>query len=137
LGNGGGDIIVEMTLDYITQQEVGVPNQLPVDLCWSTNYIVDRLKQCLASVVDSFDNRTYYFQALNHLYIGACEYDTALQFVVYLSDLTPRLIKELSEVDRYTLNFVLKQAVGRIFEDIDFKLYHNSISKVLKVKLQL
>jgi len=56
-----------LTVDYITQQEVGVPGQLQQYLCWSTNYLIDRLKQRLASVVDSFDNRTYYFQALNHL----------------------------------------------------------------------
>lgn len=125
-----------MTLDYITQQEVGIPGQLEEYLFWSTNYLIDRLKQRLASVVDSFDNRTYYFQALNHLNIGACEYDNVPYFTIYASDLTPRIIRELSQLnDDKERNFVLKQAVGRIFEDIDFRLYHNSISKVLKVRL--
>jgi hypothetical protein len=128
-----------MTVDYITQQEVGVPGQLEEYLFWSTNYLIDRLKQRLASVVDSFDNRVYYFQAFNYLYIGACDYNTAPHFVIYESDLTPRIIKELAQLkndnDRER-NFVLKQAVGRIFEDIDFQLYHNSISRVLKVRLQ-
>jgi hypothetical protein len=129
-----------MTLDYTTQQEVGVPGQLQQYLCWSTNYLIDRLKQRLASVVDTFDNRTYYFQALNHLYIGACEYNdndgkTVPYFVIYTSDLTPRLSKELSQLNDTERNFVLKQAVGRLFEDINFQLYHNSISRVLKVRL--
>lgn len=128
----------KMTLDYTTQQEIGIPSQLPVDLCWSTNYIIDRLKQRLASVVDSFDNRIYYFQALKHLCVGACyDYDSTPYFVVDASDLTPRLIEEITELYNDDIrNFVLKQAVGRIFEDINFQLYHNSISKYLKVRLQ-
>jgi hypothetical protein len=31
---------------------------------------------------------------------------------------------------------VLKQAVSRIFEDINLELYHNSISRALRVVLQ-
>jgi hypothetical protein len=30
----------------------------------------------------------------------------------------------------------VKQAVGRIFEDVNFEIYHNSVSRVLKVRLQ-
>jgi hypothetical protein len=123
-----------MTLDYMTQQEVGVPGQLQQYVSWSTNYLIDRLKQRLASVVDSFDNRVYYFQALKYLTAGAC--DPVPSFIVNLSDLTPRLIDELNALDQIDHKFVLKQAVGRIIEDIDFQLYHNSISKVLEVKLK-
>ena len=47
-----------------------------------------------------------------------------------------RLLKELHDLDRETLQYVLLQAVGRIFEDVNSKLYHNSISKVLKVRLE-
>jgi len=118
----------------MTQQEVGIPGQLQEYLCWSTNYLVDRLKQRLASVVDSFDNRIYYFQALKYLTAGAC--DPVPPFIVNLSDMTPRLTDELNALDHSTRKFVLKQAVGRIIEDIDFQLYHNSISKVLEVKLK-
>jgi hypothetical protein len=123
-----------MTLDYLTQQEVGVPGQLQEYLCWSTNYLIDRLKQRLASVVDSFDNRRYYFQALKYMSAGACK--PVPPFVVNLSDLTSRLIYELDQLDQSDRKFVLKQAVGRIIEDVDFQLYHNSISKVLEVKLE-
>jgi len=123
-----------MTVDYIMQQEVGVPGQLEEYLCWSTNYLIDRLKQRLASVVDSFDNRYYYFKALQYLIAGAC--DPVPPFIVYMVDLTPRLVDELNELDPFTCRFVLKQAVGRIIEDVGFRLYHNSISKVLEVKLE-
>ena len=57
-------------------------------------------------------------------------------FVISLSDLTPKLIKEINELDNQTRGYVLRQAVGRIFEDLDSKLYHDSISKVLVVKLE-
>ena len=42
---------------------------------------------------------------------------------------------ELSQLDEKDRTFVLKQAVGGIFEDINFDLYHDSISANLKVIL--
>jgi hypothetical protein len=114
--------------------------------CWSTNYTIDHLKQHLATVSHSFilDNgkhvksRKYYDQAFHLLKIGA--FKPALPFIIYLSDLENDsfLIKELVEAgkDNETLGYVLRQAVGRIFEDINSELYHNSISKVLKVKIE-
>ena len=57
-------------------------------------------------------------------------------FAIYLSDLSDKLIKELHQLDDETREYVLKQSVGRIFEDINSNLYHSSISKVLKVELK-
>ena len=45
------------------------------------------------------------------------------------------MIYELSQLDEKDRKFVLKQAVSRIFEDINFNLYHDSISANLKVIL--
>jgi hypothetical protein len=56
-------------------------------------------------------------------------------FLVSVSDLYPELLKELSFLDKRDRSFVLRQAVGRIFEDINSELYHESISRVLEVKL--
>jgi hypothetical protein len=56
-------------------------------------------------------------------------------FYVDASDLSIELLEDLNELDVTTKDFVLKQSVGRIFEDINPELYHNSISKVLRVKL--
>jgi len=39
-------------------------------------------------------------------------------------------------LDEKDKKFVLKQAVGRIFEDINFDLYHDSISANLEVILE-
>src|ERR687888_1242316 len=118
---------------------------------WTSNYLIDRLKQFLATIENNYNNtsditendkrkfyekwgfsesRKYYFQAYNLLKIGA--FKPVLPFIINLSDLTPRLLKELYELDHEDRDYVLRQAVGRIFEDVNFKLYHNSISKVLK-----
>jgi hypothetical protein len=81
-----------------------------------------------------YDSRKYYEQAHKSLVFGALR--PVPPFIVYISDLSPRIIKELYELDKESRKYVLKQAVGRIFEDINSKLYHNSISKVLEVKLK-
>jgi len=103
--------------------------------------LVDRLKQNLATITiatitsteKNYDNRKYYNHAHNLLKIGA--FRPVTFFPVSVSDLWPELLKELSILDKTDRSFVLKQAVGRIFEDINSELYHNSISSVLEVKL--
>ena len=78
-------------------------------------------------------NRHYVNQAFHYLKIGILR--PVPEFLISLSDLSPKLVKELAALDKKTREFVLKQAVGRIFEDINAKLYHNSISRVLNVRL--
>ena len=116
---------------------------------WNKLYIVDRLKQYLATVEinsnDYKDNlgdkrifnlecRKYYNRAYHFLKIGA--FKPVPAFVVNLSDLTPKLIKELYELEDLDRNYVIRQAVARIFEDVNFELWHNSVSCVLNVELQ-
>jgi hypothetical protein len=110
---------------------------------WTSNYLIDRLKQHLATFEipvapnndeNIFDKRKYYQQAHKSLFFGALK--PVPPFVIYLSDLTHTIIKELYDLDRESRRYVLKQAVGRIFEDINSVLYHHSISKVLEVKLK-
>jgi hypothetical protein len=111
---------------------------IEADSGWTTNCLVERFKLELARFTveqqDQLDNRKYYNQAHSLLKIGALK--PTPFFVVYLSDLSPQLIKELHSLDSKDRQFVLKQAVGRIFEDVNLTLYHNSISRVLRVKLQ-
>ena len=98
--------------------------------------LVDRLKQHLATIEDTewkYDRRKYYNQAHDKLKIGA--FKPVMCFMVYIADLSPELISELHSLDLQDRDFVLKQAVGRIFEDVNFDIYHNSVSRVLKVKL--
>lgn len=115
---------------------------------WKDSYLIDRLKQHLSTIerpmTDDdiedyknnrfFDARKYYDQAHKSLIFGALK--PVPRFLVHLSDLSKKLINELCELDKESREYVIKQAVGRIFEDINCDLYHDSISKVLKVELR-
>ena len=112
------------------------------DDAWLTSYLIDHLKLHLATYTEiktssegeTIHVRFYYDQALQMLKIGA--YNPAPPYVIQFSHLTPRLQSELDQLYDIDLIFVLKQAVSRIFEDINPELYHNSISRVLRVVLQ-
>ena len=118
----------------------------------TSNYLIDRLKGILATTtgLDTlsiiyrpwlndkrekiYGDLKYYNEAFDLLSIGA--YKPAPYFIINLSDLHKSLRAELSGLDKETRQFVLKQAVGRIFEDINSDLFHNSISRVLKVRFE-
>jgi hypothetical protein len=60
----------------------------------------------------------------------------APKFVVDASDLTIRLIIELKALGEDGAQYVLKEAVGRIFENIGARQYHLSIARNLEVVLK-
>jgi hypothetical protein len=114
---------------------------------WSINFLIDVIKKRLATVEQSItstnvswdndkelvDSRPYYDQAYKMLKIGA--FRPAPPYIIFLTDLTPKIIKELYFLDIHDRGYVLKQAVGRIFEDTNPDIYHNSVSRVLRVQL--
>jgi len=120
-----------------------VTSEITIDLFWSTNCVIDILKQHLATIVYEITNsdgktvegRKYYDQT-EYLQHRIAVYKPTPIFKIYLSDLSPEIVKELHNLDIQTRQFVIKQAVGRIFEDLNPELYHNSISSVLKVGMQ-
>jgi hypothetical protein len=57
-------------------------------------------------------------------------------FVINTSDLTPRLLQELKESVKEERRYVVTEAVGRIFESINSRLYHLSIARKLKVEFK-
>jgi hypothetical protein len=81
-----------------------------------------------------FDKRKYYNRA--HKYLKNGRFNPTASFVINLSDLTPTLINEIYALDDTDRGFVLELAVRGIIEDINFELYHNSISKILRVELR-
>jgi hypothetical protein len=122
------------------EENTGVLNN--TNEIWSDDYIVSRLKEHLAHVkTDLLDNgkildsRKYYNQCYHYLKLGACDPATVQCYFISISDLSYDLIKNLASLDFQDRKFVLKQSVGRLFEDIDSALYHGSISRVLQVKL--
>jgi hypothetical protein len=123
------------------------PNEMEDAEVWSNDFIVNRFKQELAttdltSITSKtdilsddriFDSRKYYNQAYHYLKIGAL--NPVPRFFISLSDLSPKLVKELAELDKEERNYILKQAVALIFQEINNQLYHFSISSVLRVQL--
>ncbi len=113
------------------------------------NYLIDRLKAILATTTGSnpiihrpwlnekriaiYGDRKYYNEAFDFLSVGACK--PVPKFIIYLSDIS-EIAAELFDLDRISLRYVSRQAVARLFEDIDSSLYHNSISKVLEVEFR-
>jgi hypothetical protein len=81
------------------------------------------------------DDRWYYYKVYHYQKIGLFTRKDAPPFKVSLSHLSPDIIYALSELDEKDRRFVLKQGIGRIFEDINFELYHDSISVNLEVIL--
>lgn len=84
---------------------------------------------------DVVEVRKYYHQAYHYFKIGAFASDRVPKFRISMQDLEPSILRELAYLDNEDWNFVLKQAVGRIFEDINSRLYHVSISKLLEIEL--
>ena len=81
------------------------------------------------------DDRWYYYKVYHYQKLGLFLRKDTPPFKVSLSHLSAEMIYELSQLDEEDRKFVLKQAVGRIFEDINFNLYHDSISTNLEVIL--
>ena len=102
---------------------------------------IEKIKKVLASVKstdmeeNNIDEREYYYQAYLFQKLGLYKREDAPAFKVKLGHLSDDIIYELSTFDENTRRFVLKQAVSRIFEDINFDLYHDSISNRLEVIL--
>src|SRR5215204_1345545 len=82
------------------------------------------------------DDRWYYYKSYHYLKLGLFLKKDAPPFKISLSHLSPEILFELSQLDEKDRTFVLKQAVGRIFEDINFDLYHDSISANLEEILE-
>jgi hypothetical protein len=60
------------------------------------------------------------------------------EFVINASDISPKVIEELeARIDNPpTFRYILKQAVGRIFENLDFAYYHMSVARNLPVRIE-
>ena len=81
----------------------------------------------------NIDNRWYYYKAYHYLKLGLFKREDAPIYWVDLKDLSSDIISALRTFDFEARNYILKEAISRIFEDINFDLYHNSVSRNLKV----
>jgi hypothetical protein len=114
---------------------------------WTIEKTADELFLCLAGkreiVPDKrkdgtvISYRKYYHQALK-LFKWIPIAKPSPEFVINVSDLPPKIIQELQQniIGNSTRRYVVTQAVGRIFENIDFRYYHLSIAKNLFVRFE-
>ena len=130
--------------EYEQLKNVDIKIQNIVDshqIRYTISATIEKLKKVLASVKstdleeNNIDEREYYYQAYQFQKLGLYKQEDVPLFKVKLSQLPEDIIYELSIFDSNTKRFVMKQAVSRIFEDINFDLYHDSISSKLEVIL--
>lgn len=110
---------------------------------WTTEYLVDQLFLHLDSFTEIIKNdqgqtlavKKYSQQAYELLPRIPVAKPTPT-FIINTSDLTPRLLQELKQSVKEERRYVVMQAVGRIFENINSRLYHLSIARKLKVEFK-
>ena len=111
---------------------------------WTTEKLIDELFLHLASISEIVVNDSGDKIRVRKYYRRATELGRWIpiarpppEYIVDKSDLNDGLRKEL--LDEITSNdgrqHVLKEAVGRIFENLNFERYHLSIARNLVVKL--
>jgi hypothetical protein len=111
---------------------------------WTTERILDELFLCLAGkreiISDKREDGTviYYYRKYYHQALKLFKWipiaKPSPKFVINVSDLTPKIIQELQHSTR--IRYVVTQAVGRIFENIDFRYHNLSIARNLCVRFE-
>ncbi|MEO9319448.1 MAG: hypothetical protein ABI361_02125 [Nitrososphaera sp.] len=96
---------------------------------WTTEYLVDQTF-CNLAVYPS-----YYEQARELLYRIPRGGNAAPAFQIRIQDLWNRVIVELEKCKPSARKYVLLKAAGRVFENIDYFYFHNSIMRNLQVEL--
>ena len=114
------------------------------DDLWTTGKLIDELFMNLVRVKEKIYNskgRTvtvhkYYHQAREKMnWVPMTKGGGRMVFTIHISDLTPRLKKELedyyNDAGEMAFTLLLKEAVGKLFENLDFNHYHQSVMKYL------
>ncbi len=80
------------------------------------------------------NDRKYYYRAFQYRGIGLFKKEDIPWLKINLNDLSLEALKGLLQFTPEEREYIAKQAYGRIFEEINYDIYHNSIAPVLKVK---
>lgn len=105
---------------------------------WTTEHLLDELFLIIAKkreIINYHDKKItiykYYHKALT-VWKWIPISKSKAKFIINISDLTPRIFCEIKSLDNHTMQYVLKESVKRIFENIDFKFYHQHIEDNLE-----
>jgi hypothetical protein len=110
---------------------------------WTTECLVDELflhLACLTEIIKTRQDqiatvKKYQHQAYDLLPRIPVARPTPT-FIIHTSDLTPRLLQELKDSVKEERRYVVMEAVGRIFERINSRIYHFSIARKLNVEFK-
>jgi hypothetical protein len=93
---------------------------------------VDELYLCLAKVKD---NR--YEKQASYLMYRIPVHRPIPVFEIKISDLNKQVKKELDDrwSDRKIIDYILKQAVGRVFQNVEERYFFLSVKRLLRVRL--
>ncbi len=97
---------------------------------WTTNRLTEELYLHLMSIRKGFC-RKYQQQAENLIYRIPIHKPTPT-FYVEFHDLSYKVKQELHGLDKKTLDKVMKEAIGRIFETINERYFLLSVKKLLR-----
>jgi hypothetical protein len=113
---------------------------------WTTECLVDQLSLNLCSskqtILTDYGKtitiRKYYAQARQLMKWVPIAKLPSNEFVINISDIPPDVRKEIENLGNNpkTLQYVLTQAAGRIFENLDFEYYHLSVARNLRVRFE-
>ena len=134
-----------------------LPQARSDDSPWSTQYLIDELTISFLDVKVAFcmldglnreirkeDLRNLGRGVLRRLYEEQARYllyripifRPPPAFVVYLKHLDFRLKKELASLDGELKDFVMKEAIARIFEQVDGRFFLLSVKSLLRWRLE-
>ena len=107
---------------------------------WTTEYLVDELNYDLLKE-EYFDTNTRhlerkYEQHAKELIYRIPVLSPSPPFIINLKDLSSRVQHELANLDEITLDYVIKAAIGRIFEAVDKRYLLISVRHLLQWELR-
>ena len=103
---------------------------------WTIDRLKEELYLHLMKVTEKDGpHRMKYQEQAKYLMYRIPVYRPIPSFTINVQDLTEKLKSELESLDYKSLNDVLKEAIGRIFEGINERYYLLSVKKLLKWKL--
>jgi hypothetical protein len=106
---------------------------------WTVEYLVDRLFFELMEIKDEAEGWEDYqqkgqkkkYEERGRDAIKMAAGQPPPIFVINISDLTLRLRLELASLDMDSLDYIVRQAIERICENVNSKLYHLTLKKSL------
>src|SRR5215203_3965971 len=99
---------------------------------WSPAKIIDELQLCLITTFEKDNFNRKYLKKAEYLIYRIPLFRPIPPFEINISDLTPKLEKELASIDKNTLDYVMKESIGRLFEEINQEYFYLNVRKLLK-----